>query len=107
MTTKELLRRLESFSSLDVAASKFSDVNTDFVFRVEVCTINNSKRVYYTLSYIVTIDDVVNYLSVSRFTRQLFDIQVKYFKSFYLRCSKSQRDYITKSLLVDNLLKLL
>ena len=105
MTTKELLRRLESFSSLDIAARLFIDCEQDsdvpFVFRVV-----KDGNVSYTLSYFLDLPDNLVYCSVERFSRAVFNTQLRYFKSFFSRASKTQQEYIRKSMLVDNLLKL-
>ena len=105
MTTKELLRRLDVFSSLDHAALLFNDCELEsdvpFVFRVV-----KDGKVSYTLSYYIELSDNLVYCSVSRFTRSAFNVQLKYFKSFFSRASKSQQEYICNSMLVDNLLKL-
>lgn len=106
MTTKELLRRLECYSSLDNAARLFSDCvlesDVPFVFRVVM-----DGNVSYTLSYYLELPDSLVYCSVERFSRPVFNVQLKYFKSFYSRASKTQQEYIRQCMLVDNLLKLL
>lgn len=106
MTTNELLRRLDYYSSLDNAARLFSDCELESDVPFVFCVFTDSK-VFYTLSHTLILPDNLVYFNVSRFTRSHFNVQLKYFKSFFSRASKTQQDYIRKSMLVDHLLKLL
>lgn len=107
MTTKELFSRLSGYSELDSAAAFFSMPMVNQCYQVCVLTVN-SRLYFYSLdlldfsSFVKNLD--VCSILIDNFTRSDFMIQVKYFKAFFNRASKSQQDYIKRSLLVNNLL---
>ena len=105
MTTKELTRRLQYYSSLDNAACYFQDPDNDFVFSI-TRVIDGKKDLFYSLSYIFYVDDSLQYAMIERFTLSQFKVQLGYFRSFFNRASKTQQDYIKNSNLVPNLLKI-
>lgn len=107
MTTKELFYRLSGYSDLDTAAIFFSDPLINQCYQVCVLT-DNSRLYFYCLDFVdfssMVKSLVVRSIMIDNFTRSDFMIQVKYFKAFFNRASKSQQDYIKRSLLVNNLL---
>lgn len=110
MTTKELLTRLSAYSDLDTAATFFSMPLINQCYQVCVLT-ENSRLYFYSLDLLdfssFVKDLVVKSIMIDNFTRSDFIIQVKYFKAFFNRASKTQQDYIKRSLLVNNLLSYL
>lgn len=110
MTTKELFHRLQAFSSLNLACRLFysgSDVVRDFIYSVQFCWHGRKSLMYVITPFACFGESFIpecDYLYFDRFTRDQFKSQVKFFISFYNRCSQRQKDIVRSSGQVVDLL---
>lgn len=101
MTTKELLRRLDYYSSLEFASMYFDDDSIECVYRIVVHTPQESITRYSSdvHLYFATSDFMkdIEALYIEKFSRSAFLVQVRYFIGFYNRCSIRQREVLRSS----------
>lgn len=108
MTSKVFFRRVEDYSSLNEACTIF-DVCSDIghIYRCTMCH-SNVKRVQYLRNPQDFICDRALACSCvslwfDKFTREQFEVQFKYFKSFYDRCSLYQKELLRSSYVLNSL----
>lgn len=109
MTSKELFHRLQAFSSLNLACQLFYSGESvlEFIYSVNFCWHGRKSLMYVKTPFACFGESFIpecDYLYFDRFTRDQFKIQVKYFISFYNRCSKRQKDIVRSSNQVVDLL---
>ena len=110
MTSKELFRRLDFFSILEFASQCFESELTDFVYHVSFSH-NGLKSERFVLSYSYFFNssvfdlDSFDFLYFEKFSRAEFKSQVRYFISFYSRCSVRQREILRSSGKLSSLLQ--
>lgn len=113
MTSKELFRRLQAFSVLNLASQLFysGDLPKSFIFRVQFSWHGRKQENFVSVPSVSCFGEIFisdcDYFYFDRFTIDQFQSQVKYFISFYNRCSKRQQEIVRSSNLVTDLLSFL
>lgn len=107
MTTKEFIRRSDSFHTLDLAAKLFQECHYSWIYKIDISHQNSHCIVYSdSVQFIDNLSLVGDdYVIIECFTLQAFEIQFKFYESFIHRLSSYQLDVLLKSGKVDNLNK--
>lgn len=110
MTCKEFYRRIEAYIPLNRASQLFEQhFDADYIYSVTLVFSDRKVHNYcYDIQMYIHDYSIVNEsmaLYFDRFDKGMFDIQVRYFQSFYSRCSVIQKTILRQSVTLDYLIK--
>lgn len=110
MTSKEFYRRIEAYMPLNAASQLFEQhPDADYLYKVLIVSQISKRTTFcydikiFTQDHSIINDSLAVYFD--RFDKKAFDVQVRYFKTFYSRCSKIQQELVRSSFVLDYLVK--